>query len=392
MPAVPIAAAAARWLDAIAPLPPRRLPPAEALGCVLAAEVAAPHDLPPFDRAMMDGFAVRLADAGRRMAVQGVVHAGDAPEALPADGVLAIMTGAPVPAGAEAVVPYEACQAGDGAVSLPAAIRPGANIVARGGECRAGAAVLHAGSAVGALAVAAAAALGLDALPVHPRPRVAVITTGAELRQDGAIDGGAIRDSNGPMLAALCAGLGVPCGRQSLPDDPAAIRAAIATAPAELLILTGGVGAGDRDFVPAALAEAGFATLVRGVDQKPGKPLLLAAGGGRLAAALPGNPLAVHWCFTRFVAPALRRLMGREPHPAMRPATLAAALPGAKERPWAVPVRTRVEGGRLLAWPLPPASSGDLAGPAHADGYVVVAAGAAALATGADVEVLPCDA
>ncbi len=377
--------AARIWLAAVRPLPATDQPVESALGLVLAAAVAAPHDLPPFARAMMDGYAVRLGDAGQSRPVAGAVHAGDDPRSLPRGAVLAIMTGAPVPDGAEAVVPREDCTVAGGVVALPAALRAGANIVPRGGEAAAGATVLRAGCRVGPLAVAAAAALGLPALPVVPRPRVAILTTGSELAAAGAeLRGGAIRDSNGPMLGALCGELGVAAQRATVPDDPAALAAAIAASPADLIILTGGVSAGDRDHVPDALAAAGFRALVRGVDQKPGKPLLLAAAPGRLAAALPGNPLAVHWCFVRFVAPALRTLMGSPPGPARETAVLTAPLPAGRGRPWYIPVATHRAGGRLVAQPLIPASSGDVAGPAHADAYAL----AAGQAAGNEVEVI----
>lgn len=377
--------AARIWLEAVRPLPAAALPPAAALGLVLADAVAAPHDLPPFPRAMMDGYAVRLADAGCRLPVAGTVHAGDDPGELPAGAALGIMTGSPVPGGAELVVPREDCTVEAATVSLPASLKRGANIVPRGGEAVAGAPVLHAGARVGALAVAAAAALGLQALPVVPRPRVAILATGSELvASAGALSGGAIRDSNGPMLVALCAGLGLEATRATVADDPAALAAAIAGCQADLLILTGGVSAGDRDHVPEALAASGFRALVRGVDQKPGKPLLLAAAPGRLAAALPGNPLAAHWCFIRFVAPALRALMALPPGPEREPAHLEAPLPVGRGRPWYIPVATRRAGGRLYALPLVPASSGDVAGPAHADAYALAGGEAA----GSEIEII----
>ncbi len=388
MAAPSVESAFATWMAVVPTLPACTVATDDALGLVLAAEVAAAHDLPPFARAMMDGYAVRLTDAGRSRPIAGTIHAGDAPCALPAAAVLAIMTGAPVPEGAEAVVPRELCTAADGIVNLPAALRAQANIVARGAEARSGSPVLRAGGRVGPLAIAAAAALGLERLPVIPRPRVAVITTGSELRQGGELAGGAIRDSNGPMLVALCADLGLAATRSTCADDPTALQAAISGAEADLIICTGGVSAGDKDHVPAVLAAAGFTTLVRGVDQKPGKPLLLARRGDRLVAALPGNPLAVHWCFTRFVAPALRRLMGVEPGPEREPGVLDAILPGSKDRPWFIPARTRRVAGRLLVTPLPPVSSGDVVAPAHADAYVAVAAGAPARQPGETVEIL----
>lgn len=391
MPAPSADAAFASWIAEVPVLPVRSVATAEALGLVLANPVRAAHDLPPFARSMMDGYAVRLADAGRSLPVAGAVHAGDAPRALPAAAALAVMTGAAVPDGAEAVVQRELCTVADGRVTLPERIRAQANIVPRAGEAAAGAEVLPAGEALSPLALAVAAALGVDALAVVPRPRVAIRCTGSELAS-GPLAPGAIRDSNGPMLAAMCAELGLACERGTVPDDREAIAAAVRGAEADLLIMTGGVSAGDRDFVPGVLRDLGWRIVVQGVDQKPGKPLLLARRGDRLVAALPGNPLAVHWCFTRFVAPALRRLAGASAEPRRSPGELEAPLPGSKERPWFVPVRTRRDGGRLLVRPLPPVSSADVVAPALADAYVAVAAGAPARHAGEAVEVLWCGA
>lgn len=393
MPAMSVDAAFAAWMAAVPVLPPQPTPPADALGLGLRSDVVSPHDLPPFPRAMMDGFAIRLEDAGRELPVAGAVHAGDAPGGLPAGAALAIMTGAPVPTGAEAVVPREDCQAGDGRVRLPQRVRPQANIVPRGGEALAGATVLRAGAAMTPMAVAVAAALGIDTVPVARRPRVAVLTTGSELRQGGSISGGAIRDSNGPMLAAMCVRAGADCTRRSAPDDADAIAAAIAAAAADLTVLTGGVSAGDRDLVPEVLGRLGCRILVRGVDQKPGKPLLLAAGpDGRLFAALPGNPQATHWCFVRFVAPALRRLAGLPDGLRREAGVLEAVMPGSRDRPWFVPAEVRRDGARLLVTPRPPVSSGDVVSPAHAEAYVAIPAGAAPRPPGEAVEVIWCDA
>lgn len=392
MAAPSVEQAFATWIAVVPTLAAVDLPRDACLGLRLAADSSAPHDLPPFPRAMMDGYAVRLDAAGRSLPLTTAQHAGDAPSILPAGMAMGIMTGAAVPQGAEAVVERERCSVAEGRVTLPERIRPNANIVPRGGEALAGAAVLQAGGLVTALGIAAAAALGIATLRVVPHPRVHIITTGSELRQDGPISAGAIRDSNGPMLAALCQGMGVACTRTSVADDQRAIATAVAAAQADIVLLSGGVSAGDKDFVPAALSDLGFATLVRGVDQKPGKPLLLAQRDGRLVAALPGNPLAVHWCFVRFVAPALRRLAGGPTDLRRETGILAALLPGSRERPWFVPARTRREGGRLLVTPTPPVSSGDVISPAHADAYIVIPAGAAPRAPGETVEVLWCDA
>lgn len=377
------------WLDAVALSPVAEAPLAQALGRIVAAAVTAPHDLPPFPRSMMDGYAVRLADAGATLPVAGAVHAGDPPSVLVSGTALAVMTGAAVPAGAEAVVQREICLVADGHVTLPERIRPQANIVPRGGEAMAGAVVIPEGVVAGPMTIAVAAAMGIERLGVVRSPRVAIRCTGAELAADGWRPGtAAIRDSNGPMLAAMCAELGVTADRATVGDDPDSIAAAIRACDADLLVLTGGVSAGDKDHVPAVLVSLGAEVLVRGVDQKPGKPLLLARLGGRLVAALPGNPLAVHWCFTGFVAPALRRLAGLPHAPRRSDGVLVATLPGSKDRPWYVPVRAVRSGGMLSVTPLPPVSSGDVVTPSTLNAYVLVPAGAPPRAPGGAVEIL----
>jgi len=385
-----VASALATWLAAITPLPAERLAAAEALGRTLVDDVVAPGDLPAFARSMMDGYAVRRAWAGQEVALAAARHAGDdASLALPLDQAMPIMTGAVVPQGAEAVVPKELVERTASGVRLPAVIAARANIVDIGAEARRGATVLRAGTMIGPLALAALIALDVPTVLVRRRPQVAIRTTGSELCAAGPLALGAIRDSNGPMLAAMFSELGQVAERSSIGDDADALAALIRGNSAELLVLTGGVSAGDKDHVPAVLRDLGAEVLVQGVDQKPGKPLLLARLDGRLVAALPGNPLAVHWCCTAFLAPALRALAGLPTIARRVRVDLGAALPGSKERPWFVPCAITADG---RAQPLLPASSADVVGPATISGYASVAAGAAPLPAGAPIDLLLCGA
>jgi molybdopterin molybdotransferase len=236
------------------------VPAGDCVGLVLAADATACADLPPFDRAMMDGYAVRLADAGAVVVLLGEIAAGDGEDRRPlqAGEAYPIMTGAPVPPGAEAVVPHEQTQRHGDRVGLPERIRLGSNIVPRGGECRAGGPWAKAGALVTPMTLAAALGVGATHLVVQPRPRVVVITTGRELAADPTA-AGQIRDTNGPMLAALVqeAGFSV-VRRQVVGDDAEALLSALqAVQDVDAVVLTGGVSAGTHDEVPGVLRHLG---------------------------------------------------------------------------------------------------------------------------------------
>lgn len=301
-------------LERASPLEPQRVPLADAQGFVLAEDVFADRDYPPFDRAMMDGFGVRLADAGKRARIVGEVTPGTESSRALGDGeAVAIMTGAACPAGVEAVVPIEQVTVDGDHVQLPAEFKARQHIAGRGGERREGEQVLAATSRITPLALAALATVGAHRPLVRPGPRVAAIATGDELVAGEEAPGAAcIRDSNRPMLAALLAALGVTDPLlDHAADRPDAVCAALQRASeCEIVILTGGVSAGVHDYVYAAAQAEGWEVVFHKVSQKPGKPLLFATRGTRLLFGLPGNPLAVHLCTHRYVAPTVRRMTG----------------------------------------------------------------------------------
>jgi molybdopterin molybdotransferase len=370
----------------LAAVPPARsvsLPPGDCLGLVLAADATACADLPPFDRAMMDGYAVRLADAGAAVELLGEIAAGDGADRLPlqAGQAYPIMTGAPVPPGAEAVVPHEQTRRQGQQICLPERIRPGANIVPRGGECRSGQAWARAGAVVTPMTLAAALGVGAAHLEVHPRPRVAVIATGSELAADPS-SAGQIRDTNGPMLSALFQEADASVRRQVIGDDAEALLAGLQSiSDVDVVVLTGGVSAGTHDEVPGVLRRLGAEVLFHKVAQRPGKPLLVARLRGHLLFGLPGNPLAAHLCACRYVLPALRRLT-RLPHiPVIGRGVLRTALPANSERTWFLPAL--IEGGSVL--PLLPFSSADLVQPHQANAYLRLDPGAAEAPAGTEI-------
>ena len=394
------------------PLPPRRVGLSEAAGRALAAPVVADVDSPPWDRAMMDGFAVRSADlpteGTAELEVVTDLAAGDVfGTAIRPGSCARIMTGAPVPPGTDAVVPIECAVDGTARVHAGGRVRlrderfrAGQHVALRGAAFRAGAAVLPAGTRLGPAAIGLAAEAGATHVVVVPRPCVAILSTGSELVPPEAIPAhGQTRNSNGPMLAAAVAGVGgepVPLG--TVVDRPEPLRAAVTQGlAADLLLLSGGVSAGDYDLVPDTFATCGVRKIFHKVRLKPGKPVWFGvlerpAGGGRcLVFGLPGNPASSLVCFELFVRPALQALLGRPPEGSHLPraaARLGAAAKGADDRPVYAPCRLGREGGGLTAWPLPWTGSSDLVGLAVADGLLALPAGMRRAEAGATVEVV----
>ena len=291
-----------------------------ARGAILAEDIHATEDVPSFDRAMMDGYALRLAQAGTSQRLAGTIRAGDgAYYEEPADGVFAIMTGAPCPAFCQAVVPIEEVSREGESLRLPAAVKPGQHIAPSGSECARGTRVLARGARLTPPAIAALATLGIERVALYSPPQLAVITTGDELAHDvRPLARGQIRDANGPLLTAMIQAAELPqSSLTSANDTKEALLGAIeAQREAAILVLSGGVSMGGFDLVPQTLRELGAEIIFHQVAQKPGKPLLFAKRGGQLIFGLPGTPLGTAFSFHRYVAAAARQLMGLR---AMRP-------------------------------------------------------------------------
>lgn len=306
----------------INPRPPVALPLADALGLVLAADVVAPLPLPGFDNSAMDGYAVLatdVADAGQdspvRLPVAEDIPAGrtDIPT-LAAGTAHRIMTGAPLPAGATAVVPVEATDGATDTVTIRSAPREGQHVRRAGEDVTAGTTVLRAGQVVTPATLGLAAALGLGELTVAPRQRVLVVSTGTELVGPGVpLQPGQIYESNGVMLAAAVRDAGADVAASPMTgDDVDAFRETLRghVADADLILTTGGVSAGAYEVVKDALGGSGDVEFVK-VAMQPGMP----QGAGRLdgvpVVTLPGNPVSALVSFEVFVRPALRVAMGR---------------------------------------------------------------------------------
>ncbi len=311
-----------RVLDQVRELAPRRVGVGDAHGLRLAEDVRAVLAVPPFVNSAMDGFAVRAADVASppvTLPVRGDVPAGTtAPTAVVPGSAVRIMTGAPLPEGADAVVPVELTDQPPGAVELPAAVevrRPvtaGAHLRGRGEDVRPGDTVLTAGTVLAATHLSAAVSAGHGELLVHPRPRVGVLATGDELCPPGVDPGpGRIPDSNSVLMATLVREAGAePVLLGTVPDDPARLLEVVTGAlpGLDVLVTSGGVSVGTRDVVKVAFAEQLHFTAVA---MQPGKPQGFGLLEDRvLVFALPGNPVSVMVSFHVHVAPALRRLVG----------------------------------------------------------------------------------
>lgn len=303
-----------RIAAALSPLPPVQVPLGEAHGLILAEEVVAREDLPPFAASAMDGYAVIAADPAPEREVIAQWEAGQSGVGTVRLGTaVRIMTGAPLPPGADAVVPFEDADERNGFVRLRTPVRTGQYVRPAGQDVAIGDSLLRAGMRLGPAEIGLLASLGHTAVSVHPRPRVAILTTGSELVPAEATPGpGQIRDSNGPALTAAVIEAGCsPLPLGPVADDAHALRAAIldGAARADMLLTSGGVSMGVKDLVKPLLAELGTIHFGR-VAIKPGKPLTFALVGGVPVFGLPGFPVSSLVCFENFVRPALRLMAG----------------------------------------------------------------------------------
>lgn len=309
-------------LGSVHALPAESVPLAEALGRVVAEDVTADADLVPYPRSAMDGYALRAADTESaapqrpvKIPVAGKVLAEEGEAVLTAGTAMGITTGAPVPHGADAVVPYEQVERVEDAIVVSAPARSGNCIFPPAEDVRRGDLLLQRGEALRPATLALLAFVGRAQVRVYRRPRVSVVCTGNELVDVSATPGhGQIRNSNAFTLTALIAECGAEprfCG--TAPDDRQALRRILESARsgANLLVTTGGASVGERDLVKEVLAEFGAEFRFRAVAMRPGKPIGFATWDGVPVCVLPGNPAAAFVGFYEFVRPALLRLAGR---------------------------------------------------------------------------------
>jgi molybdopterin molybdotransferase len=381
-------------------LPAETLPLSPAtvsLGRVLAEPAISDLDSPPFDKALMDGFAVRSADCGQPGATLRIleeVMAGQTPtKDLHSGDATRIMTGAMLPVGADAVVPVEKTTLDGDRVTLTKSIRPEEHILRRGREMTRGETILPAGTRLGPQEFGILSTIGFTRISAVRAPRVAILPTGDELVEPSHSPGpGQIRNSNGPMLEAqVTRAGGIPQYRGIAPDRIDRLKTMIADAleSCDVLILSGGVSAGKLDLVPGILEELGVETHFHKVNLKPGRPLLFGTRGDRLIFGLPGNPVSSFVCFELVIRPAICKLSGhRDPGPTFIPISLAKNFSTDNNRPTFGPgkIQSTPEGLRLD--PIDWFGSADLRALAGADALWSVAAGRHDLRAGELVPVL----
>jgi molybdopterin molybdotransferase len=360
-------------------------PLAACVGRVLAEDIAAERDQPPFDRVTMDGIALAYADlaAGiRAFEVRGTQAAGAPPLTLTERGqCIEVMTGTPLPRGGDTVVPVERVQrSGNTAtVSADAVVRAEQFVHRRGSDRTAGTIVLRAGMRLGAPELAVLAGTGRASALVADLPRVAVISTGDELVDAGKpVAAHQIRSTNDRAIeASLTQHRLGHVTRARLRDDANALAVAIDRLDAELdvLVLSGGVSMGQFDFVPSVLAELGAKLVLHKVAQRPGRPMWFGVSArGKPIFALPGNPVSTLVCATRYLLPALRQASGLPPAPPEL-VEVTAPIEGSPALALFIPVTvSSSERGTLLATPHPTNTSGDFVTLAGTAGFVELAA------------------
>lgn len=376
-----------------------------AAGRVLAAPLVAERDQPPFPRSTRDGFAVRSADLhGGEVALHllGSVRAGEHWTGAPLGPgqAIEIMTGAPVPAGADAVLMVEHASSDRGATVRPAAGRTlatGENVVPTGAEARAGAPLVPAGRVIATPEIGLAASCGYREVPVFARPQVAIVATGDELVElDAQPEAWQIRNSNSYSMASLAEAEGAQAHRLLIARDTLEdleLRLAEARR-ADLVLFSGGVSMGKYDLVEQVLHEAGAEFFFTGARIQPGKPVVFGrlpgeGGTGTYFFGLPGNPISTEVCFRLFVAPLLRALAGRQDRaPQFAEACLAETVRGGAKVTRFLPAFVESDWEQVQVRPVPWQGSGDLAANARANGFVVLPLDVDEFPAGATVRVL----
>jgi molybdopterin molybdotransferase len=363
---------------------------ADALDRVLAQDVSASGDVPPFPSSAMDGYAVEPGPAGRELTLVGESRAGaPSPRTLGAGEAIRISTGAAVPDGTGAVIRQEDTDERAGVVLVSAAVEAGENIRPAGEVMRAGGSVLTTGTKLRAAELGAAVTAGASELLVARRPRVAVLCTGDELRAPGEPLGpGEIHNSNAPMLTGLATGAGAltaPAIR--LADDAETTEEGLADAIAasDLVIVSGGVSVGPHDHVKPALAALGVEEIFWGVALQPGKPTWFGARDQTLVFGLPGNPVSTAVTFELFARPALAALQGAAPQRGELWASLGEPVRRNPRREQAVRVRLERRDDGLVAVPNGPQGSHVVTSLVGADALAMIPAGAGELPPGAEV-------
>ena len=391
---LPVEEAQQRVLDEIVAGPSETVSLVESHRRVLREDVTAADDVPLADSSAMDGYALRAADtqsAPARLRVVGEAAAGRRAAVRVEQGTaVRIMTGAPIPEGADAVAQVEITDGGAPNVTIGSAVKAGTNVRRRGEDMSSGAVILRAGTVIGAAEIAALATAGRATVKVGRRPSVAIIATGDELVEAGRRGG--VVNSNSYALAALVRDAGGEPRMMEIVRDEreATIRAIEAALVSDFILSSGGVSVGAYDFVKEALEALGAEMKFWRVAMKPGKPVLVARLRDRIFFGLPGNPASSMVSFHLFVAPALRKAAGQIDDllpPAIRAIT-SSALKGAADRRTYVRVRVVVRNGELHAEPIGVQGSHQVTSMLQSNGLAVLEAATGLVDAGSDVPVI----
>ena len=399
---VPVEDHLGRILDAVTPLSPLELTLADAHGCVLAEDISSTFPLPPFDNSAMDGYAIRSEDVRTAsdtqpvvLPVVGDIAAGSSgPYSVQPGLCVRIMTGAPLPAGADAVIPVEWTDGGIAQVAISRAAPPGAHIRLAGEDAATGTTVLTAGTHLGATQVGLLAAVGRDRVLARPRPRVVVLSTGSELVDPGApLSAGKIPDSNSSLLTAAAQEAGGIAFRVGIvPDDARQLLDTLEDQliRADAVVTSGGVSVGAYDVVKEAIGRLGPVTFAR-VAMQPGMPQSFGLIGPDRTPffGLPGNPVSAYVSFEVFVRPALRRMLGVEAinRPTIR-AKLSAPVTSPPGKRTFARAQLTVDHGAYSVAPVGGGGSHLIASLAHANSLIVVPEKVTELEPGATVTVM----
>jgi molybdopterin molybdotransferase len=363
----------------------------DAAGRILAEDIAADRDYPPFHRSARDGFAVRAADVPGELLITGEVRAGEIfPGQMSANGAVEIMTGAPLPSGADAVVMVEHVERRENRVAISRSMKSGENFTPQGTEARRGEIVLRAGHRIGFTETAVLAMVGREQVQVFRQPRVAILPTGDEIVEAGETPlPYQIRNSNAWSLAVQVRRAGgipeiLPIARDSYESTFASIKMGLQS---DLLLLSGGVSAGKYDIVEQVLADLGAKFFFTRVKIQPGQPLVFGAVGEKLFFGLPGNPASTMVTFEIFARAALERLSGVE-HP-MLPLLRARLIREFRHKPGLtrfLPARLSEDGSTVepTGWQ----GSGDIPSLARANAFLVAEADRESWPEGDDIRVL----
>ena len=370
----------------------------ESLGHVLAHPILADMNMPPFDKSFMDGYAVQSQDGNQapiELQIVGTSQAGKMTDRLLATGeAIRIMTGAPLPQGADAVQMVEKTELLPGSrIRLLESVKAGQHVARKASEVSEGVTVLEAGRAITPAEIAVLATFGCNRVNVFKKPSVRILSTGDELvGVDCRPTLGQIRNSNSHMLAAQCRALGLTVQQEApLADDPESIRQAIRSGKEfDLIIFSGGVSMGEYDFVHEVLRAEGIDIAFHKAAVKPGKPLIVGTAGSRLFFGLPGNPVSSFVTFLVFAKPAIEKWMGhRHPQPFLLAAELRKSVQQKPGRLFFKPAVTVSTPLGFQASPLETQGSADITAFSKANSLILVEASVSRLDAGTRVQVLP---